>query len=212
MCFLSGNVPDNYKTFEYGWYKGIDFKRESDELLKVLDKAKKENDIQRYIKDNKKWFIPASILKDYDFGHHEAYLVPEMPLGNEYKTDYMILGRNSIGHHIILVEFEDVNVEYKIKTANRENLSVQKGLGQIKDWRRWMDKNKDYFLSKDGLRSIKNNIPAWGINYCLVVSRRKLMSNVANEMRGQTQADIKGLKIISYDRLVDNVKMLANGF
>ena len=56
------------------------FEMEADELQKALDVAKKENDIQQYIKRTGKWFIPASILRDYDFGHHSAYL-------GQYRTE-----------------------------------------------------------------------------------------------------------------------------
>lgn len=68
-------VPSNFIEFDLGWYQGIDFDQEADQLLNILNNAKKENDIQRYIKDNKKWFIPASLFEDYDFGHHEALLL-----------------------------------------------------------------------------------------------------------------------------------------
>lgn len=127
-------APENFIEFKQGWYRGIDFDKEAELLRIELDNAKKENDIQRYIKENKKWFIPASLFEEYDFGHHEAYIVPEQMLGREYRVDYMLLGRNSIGHQIILIEFENVNVEYKLKTSNMESESVRKGLTQIKDW------------------------------------------------------------------------------
>lgn len=205
-------VPENFFEFKSGWYRGIDFKKEAELLRIELDNAKKENDIQRYIKGNKKWFIPASLFEIYDFGHHEAYIVPEQMLGSKYRADYMLLGRNSQGYHIILVEFEDVNVNYKIKTSNTESESVRKGLTQIRDWRRWMDDNRSYFIRSCGLERICRNIPSWGINYCLVVGRRSRMDDIANQMRGQSQYDVPGLKIVSYDRLVDNVKRLSNGF
>lgn len=38
------------------------------------------------------------------------------------------------------------------------------------------------------------------------------MSDIANEMRSQMQHETPGLHIVTYDRLVDNVKMLSNGF
>ena len=205
-------APENFIEFKYGWYRGIDFDKEAELLRIELDNAKKENDIQRYIKDNKKWFIPASLFEEYDFGHHEAFIAPEQMLGSEYRVDYMLLGRNSIGHHIILIEFENVNVDYKLKTSNTESEFVRKGLTQIRDWRRWMDDNRLYFMRSCGLADISRNIPSWGINYCLVVGRRSRMDDVANQMRGQSQHDAPGLRIVSYDRLVDNVKRLSNGF
>lgn len=124
----------------------------------------------------------------------------------------MLLGRNSIAHQIILVEFEYVYVDYKIKLSNAESESVRKGLTQIRDWRRWVDANRSYFMRSCGLVDISRNIPSWGINYCLVVGRRSRMDDTANQMRGQSQYDTPGLKIVSYDRLVDSVKRLSNGF
>lgn len=50
----------------------------------------------------------------------------------------MLLGQNSIGHHIVLVEFEDVNVDFRLQTSNMETEAVRKGMAQINDWKRWM--------------------------------------------------------------------------
>lgn len=205
-------LPDNFIEFELGWYRKYDFEYEANQLAKVLDVSKKENDIQRYIKENKKWFIPAAIFESYDFGHHEAFIAPEQALGAEYRVDYMLLGRNSIGYQIVLIEFEDVNVDYKIKSANIESDSVRKGIAQIKDWKRWIDSNREYFMNSCGLSNISRNIPTWGINYCLVVGRRSRMDDISNQMRGQSQYEMSALKIMTYDRLVDNVRRLGNGF
>lgn len=195
--------------FRHNWYKGIDFDEEANLLRKQLNSAKKENDIHKYIKDNEKWFIPASIFEDYDFGHHEAFIGIEQPLGAEYRADYMLIGKNSIGYHIVLVEFEDVNVDFRMKTSNSETEAVRKGMTQIYDWKRWMDNNREYFLKNIGLPNIANKVPSWGIRYCLVVGRRSRMDDVANQIRGQKDSE---MKIISYDRLVDNIEHLSNGF
>ena len=205
-------ILEQFYKFQYGWQRNLNIDFEAKQFLNVIDSAKKENDVQKYIKENKKWFIPASIFKDYDFGHHEAYMSVEQALGAEYKADYMLLGRNSIGYHIVLVEFEDVNIDYKIHTANIEAESIRKGLAQIKDWKRWIDYNKEYFLNSCGLSNIAHNIPTWGFCYCLVVGRRNRMDSVSNQLRRQMQHEISGLHIISYDRLVDNIGMLGNGF
>ena len=52
-------LPNHFFEFEPGWNNDINFDHESKMLLNVLDIAKKENDIQNYIKDNRNWFIPA---------------------------------------------------------------------------------------------------------------------------------------------------------
>lgn len=205
-------APDCFIDLSNLKVTNIDFEKEADQLHAILNTATKENDIQQYIKRTGKWFIPASILNDYDFGHHSAYLVPEQSLGAEYRVDYMLLGHNSIGHQIVLVEFEDINVDYIITSSNCETAAVRKGLTQIRDWKRWMDTNRMYFLNSCGLSKIANSIPSWGIHYCLVVSRRARMNEVSNQMRGQMQHEIPGLHIVTYDRLVDNVRKLTNGF
>ena len=61
-----------------------------------------------------------------------------------------------------------------------------------------------------GLSDIGGNIPTWGITYCLVVGRRKRMDDTSNQMRGQIQYE-RGVHIITYDRLVDNILKLGNG-
>lgn len=152
---MNGILPGHFLEFAPGWNNNINFEQESELLLAALDNATKENDIQKYIKENKKWFIPASIFEDYDFGHHEAYIIPEQALGSEYRVDYMLLGRNSIGYHIVLVEFEDVNVPFKLRTSNTESKAVRNGLTQIRDWQYWIDSNKEYFFRSCGLSQIE---------------------------------------------------------
>lgn len=99
--------------------------------METVNKAKSESDVQKYIKDNQKWFIPGSLFRNYDFGHHEAYISPEQSLEGNYRVDYMLLGRNSVGYHIVFVEFESVNVEYRNTSDNSETQYVRKGLTQI---------------------------------------------------------------------------------
>ena len=45
---MDDKISNNFYAFEHGWHKGIDFDKEAEELLKVLNNATKENDLQRY--------------------------------------------------------------------------------------------------------------------------------------------------------------------
>lgn len=209
---MINDLPENYHRFFGLWYKEYDFDKEANQFRDIVDQARIESDIQRYIKSNNKWFIPAALFRNYDFGHHDAYVSVEHQLGESFRADYMLLGKNSLGYHIVLVEFENANVDYRLKNSCGESESVRKGLVQIRDWKCWMDENRSYFLGRPGTRDICNNIPSWGINYCLVVSRRDKMDEKANKMRRITSGEIRGLKIVTYDRLIDNVRQLSNGF
>ena len=133
-------------------YKELDFEKESKDFDLIISNAKNEVDVQRYIKSNKKWFIPGSIFLDYNFGHKETYLFSEQKLGNDYVIDYMLIGKESGGYSLILVEFETPNTEYLISTANMESESVRRGLTQLQDWKRWIDSNREYFIRNIGLR------------------------------------------------------------
>ena len=200
--------PNNYLHLLE--YKKLDFDDEADQYHVVIYKAKNEQEIQQYIKQNRKWFIPGSIFLDYNFGHHDAYLFPEQKLGNEYAVDYMLLGKNSDGYSIVLVEFEISDTPYCRSTANIESESVKEGLAQIKDWQRWMLKNQDYFMRNIGLTQKGIDIPIFRIFYYLVVSRRDYMNDIAHDMRSQTMYDMRNLKIVTFDRLEENVRKLAN--
>lgn len=191
-------------------YKETDFERESRDFDSVLSAAKNENDVQRYIKSNKKWFIPGSIFLDYNFGHRETYLFPEQKLGNEYVVDYMLIGKEAGGYSLILVEFETPNTDYLISTANMESESVRKGLTQLQDWKRWMDINREYFMRNIGLSQFGIDIPTYKIFYYLVVSRRRYMNKLAIEVRGLSMYERNNTKIVTFDRLSENVRKLGN--
>lgn len=198
--------PNNYLHF--GKFRDLNFDEEAVEFSNILSKSMSEQDFQRYIKENKKWFIPGSIFLDYNFGHHDAYLFPEQKLGTDYIADYMLLGKNSDGYSIVLVEFEDANTDFILKSSNTEAESVRKGITQIRDWKRWMDSNKDFFMKNCGLYSYGIDIPTSRIYYYLVVSRREYMDERATELRSQLIYEMQNLKIVSFDRLVDNVRKL----
>jgi len=192
--------------------KQMDHQKEAKMFRKMLNLSTRENDIQKYIKDQKKWFIPGSILKDYYTGNHGGYLFPEQPLGSEYSVDYMLLGKNSDGYSLILVEFENANTPFIIKSQVLESDDVRKGITQIRDWKRWMDENRQYFLKSTDLYNKGIDIPTARIYYCLVVSRRKFMNDSARELRSQLTYEANNLKIITYDRLVDHITQLIYGY
>lgn len=200
--------PNNYLHFLK--YKQMNFDEEADKYHEVIYQSKNEQQIQNYIKSHRKWFIPGSIFLDYNFGHHDAYLFPEQKLGNEYAVDYMLLGKSSDGYSVILVEFEKADTPYCRTTDNMESESVRKGLTQIKDWQRWMSQFREYFLKNIGLAQMGIDVPIYRIFYYLVVSRRDCMDEKAFEIRSQAMYDSHNLKIVSFDRLEDNIRKLKS--
>lgn len=200
--------PNNYLNFRD--YKAVDFDEEAAKYNEVICSSTNEQEIQRYIKNGRKWFIPGSIFLDYNFGHHDAYLFPEQKLGNDYIADYMLLGKSSDGYSIVLVEFEKAKTPYTLSNSNTEAESVRKGITQIKDWKRWVDQNRDYFMKNIGISQNGIDIPTHRIFYYLVVSRREHMSDIAKDVRSQTMYEMNNTKIVTFDRLTDNIRKLKN--
>lgn len=199
--------PNNYLRLAK-FQEEVFFEDEADEFERVLDDAKNEQEFQRYIKSNRKWFIPGSVFLEYNFGHHDSYLFPEQKLGTDYVVDYMLLGKNSDGFSIVFVEFEEANADFILKTSNSESEAVRKGLTQIKDWKRWMDANREFFMRNTGMYKLGIDVPTYRMHYCLVVSRRELISDRAKELRSQLMFEMQNVNIVSYDRLLDNMRRL----
>lgn len=138
-------------------------------------------------------------------------IIPEFRLGAEYVADYLLLGRNSTGRQIVLVEFEGVNVDFCQKSKNEITVAVRNGITQIHDWKRWMEYNKQYMIQNTELSEYLPVLPGWAIRYCLVVSRRSRMTEMANNLRGEIRLN-ELISVVTYDRLVDDIRCLVNGF
>lgn len=186
--------------------------KEAQIYREVLYQSESEQQIQTYIKKNRKWFIPGSILKNYNFGHHDAYLFPELKLGSEYVVDYVLLGKNSSGYSLVFTELEKPNTFFMISTSNTESSSVRKGMTQIRDWKRWIDDHRNYFFESIGLQDKGIHIPISRIFYCIVVSRRDYMDEKAMDLRSELCYEINNTDIISYDRLGDNICKLVREY
>ena len=187
----------------------IDYSKESKLFSEALNSSEKEHDIQRYIKENEKWFIPYSLTQDYGLCNHGgAYFYKELHLGSEYIVDYALLGHNSEGYQLILVEFETPEkIDLLQKNINDWSVQVRKGLAQIYDWKVWIDKNKNYLLDSMNLSSNGINIQTTKFYYVLVVSRRECFDARVNEKRNWLSYE-KNIKLVSYDRIVDNIEYL----
>ena len=92
-----------------------------------------------FITAHRAHFLISSILKAYfPFGHHEAYLFPEFQLGNSFKVDHLLVGKNSGGWHFAFVELEAPRGKITLADGNLGD-AFRKGIAQTKDWDAWLD-------------------------------------------------------------------------
>ena len=176
----------------------------------VMDSCTKEREILNFINSSTEHiFIVGSIMKElFNFGHHEAHIFSEFPLGTSYKADYLLLGRNSHGWHFVFVEFEALSGQ--ITTRNGDfGLVLRKGESQIKDWEIWLEKNfsslKEFFLRKikpnESLPNEFCNFDRTRIHYVVVAGKRNDFNDrtyrLVREFRN------KNIHFIHYDNLMD---------
>lgn len=102
-----------------------------------------ERDILHFINhDPQAYHIIGSIFGAGGFrvGHHDAYLFPEFRLGNDYRADYLLIGKGSGGYEFIFVELERPNGSVALKNGHLGQV-IRGGENQIEDWKLWIDSN-----------------------------------------------------------------------
>lgn len=173
-----------------------------------------EQDVLRFINENKYYPLIGSILKDYHFGHHGAYLFKEFPLGTSYKVDYLLIGDSSEGHHLVFVELESVNGKTSRKDG-RFSVSVNSGINQVKDWKHWLESNynslKETFNKyKLDTKALPNELLEYNsnrIHYVVVSGRRKDYCQKTYEERLEYKR-LNDINIMHYDNVIDLAKRL----
>lgn len=181
------------------------------------NKSVNERAILNFINHKSYYFIIGSLLKKhFNFGHHEAHVFREFPLGTSFKVDYLILGKNSDGWHLVFVELE---APYgNITLGNGDLGSVfRKGKSQIEDWDLWLEKNF-YSLQEYFSRHKKENTPLpeelcyfdkSRVSYVVVAGRRDDFKE--KTYRIQRTNFKSNVYLIHYDNLVDAITQLTEG-
>lgn len=179
----------------------------------LRDRSISELDIKRYIQNNKYYHIPASIFSNYTFGHHEAVLFKEFPLGTQYVVDYLLAGRASGGWQFIFVEFENPYNNIVVKDGDW-GMTVRKGLKQIRDWQAFIAANyavlyeefKKYtpkILTEEFFRYDPTRM-----HYAVVAGRRQDFDDPAIRVLQRQLKKESDIKLLHYDNLLDDSRRL----
>jgi hypothetical protein len=149
-------------------------------FARLLDSGSNgEREILNHIQNNKTYFIIGSVLSEYNFGHHDAYIFPEFMLGTSYRVDYLVIGRSSGEHEYIFIELENSIGRITRKNGDFGDV-IKKGLSQVCDWDGWIDAN--YQNLSESFNSMKNpqkslpdefyELDKSRIHYAVVAGRR----------------------------------------
>ncbi len=168
-----------------------------------------ERTILNFINGQQTYFIIASVLKKYfHFGHHDAFLFPEFPLGNSYQVDYLLVGRSSGGWDFVLVELEAPSGQITLKNGELGSV-FRKGIEQVKDWDVWLQAHyssiKETFDKyRRGSESLPDEffvLDKSRMNFVVVAGRR-------SDFKEKTYRESRNMKassalILHYDNLID---------
>ncbi|MFC9777163.1 Shedu anti-phage system protein SduA domain-containing protein [Paenibacillus chitinolyticus] len=185
----------------------------ADKYQEMLDiPGTPERTVLNWIRENRAYYIIASILKNYNFGHHDAFIFPELKLGTTLQVDFLIIGKNSGGYEFIFVELE---ARYGRITMVDGELgdAFRKGIKQVKDWDDWLE---TYFTSfQEALLKYKNpeqQLPLEFIkpdrtrlHYVVVAGRRADFKEKTYRIKRRTKEEQK-IELLHYDNLYDSAK------
>jgi len=186
-------------------------------LEKILNDHKcQERDIMRHIKETNSYFAIASVLhRYYTFGHHATHIFPEFSLGTSFRADYLLLGQNSSGWHLVFVELESVFGQ--ITKANGSfGISIRKGIEQVEEWSSWLDKNYAYLRNeftkhlpdKKQLPDELTQYDSTRIHFLVIAGRREDFSDTTYK---KGRIIIRGQKIgvVHYDNILDTARSVV---
>ena len=177
-----------------------------------------EQKMLNFLNGKHAYFIVASILGSYySFGHHQAFLFREFPLGTSYRVDYFLAGKSSGGWSFVFVELESPN--HNITLANGElGSSFRKGLNQVADWDSWLDANFSSLRETFGkCKNPKVSLPSEfvvldksRVHYVVVAGRRTDFQDKTYSTRRKKLRDSSEL-LLHYDNMVDAAQDIIRG-
>lgn len=171
-------------------------------LKHVLEHATNEEDLQRFLTDNKLFLI------QHLGGGHGRYVIPKPRLGADLIPDYLIAEMSSIGIEWHGVELESPLADYFTANGQAGNLLTH-AIQQIVDWRAWLQSNIAYARTPTsnrglGLIGITNDLPS-----TILIGRRTAEIPARfNDYRKQIKTS-QNIEIHTYDWLVEQSQMRA---
>ena len=118
-------------------------------LRHALEGANREEDIQKFLSNNKKFLI------QHLTGGHGRYVFEKFRLGTEYVADFLVAELNSMGITWHGIELESPSPNAKL--SRKDGLfrhELNHAIQQIRDWRDWVKNNIAYANQESGLNLV----------------------------------------------------------
>lgn len=176
----------------------------------IHKKGIQEQEILNFINHTPAYHIVCGILANrFQFGHHECYLFKEFWLGENYRADYMIIGKGSGGYEFVLIEFEKSDGRITLKDGHIGE-AFRKGISQVDDWKAWIEGNFSEFskalISVKGDKTMPPELEKYDstrFHYVVVSGLRSDYSDKTYQT-ARDKANRSGIHLIHYDKLYEN--------
>ncbi|MCR4029496.1 MULTISPECIES: Shedu anti-phage system protein SduA domain-containing protein [Flavobacterium] len=185
----------------------------------LLDTNPSERQILNFINQNKYYNLIASIFHSgLCFGHHGAYLFKEFELPSTFKSDYLLVGKNSHGYHFAFVELENPSGSITTKDGGF-GTTIRKGIKQIEDWDKWLEGNfNSLSLIFDKYKSDLIELPKefrslnkTRLNYVIVSGRREDFNDNTYEEKRRLLRN-QNINLLHYDNLLDSFELFQTTY
>ena len=199
-----GEIKENYDISEL-----------NAQYLELIEKEDcREREILNFINHTPAYHVVGSILCDnYPFGHHDLYLFKEMWLGNQYRTDYVMIGKGSGGYEFVLIEFEEPDGRITLKNGHFGQ-AFRNGAYQVEDWNTWMDSHFSTFIQDLNLVKGEGELPkefrnydSSRFHYVVVAGRRSDFTDITYVSRRKKLRE-NNILMLHHDNLYDSSKKL----
>jgi hypothetical protein len=128
----------------------------AEELETLIDSSTTERPIVQWLKKKENaWILPLAV-KMFPLG---KYALPEFPFGTDYRADFVVMGPFSGGFDIQFIEMEPANVPL-FTGAGNPAARFAGALAQVRDWKIYVDKNRDIVL-KELAKSAEKEALLW---------------------------------------------------
>lgn len=154
-----------------------------DEFARLLDQDPTEEDLQRYLEQNRILLGPTA-----------KRILPKHRFGAEYISDFVV--EKDEGEYL-LVELEHPGHRLFTKTSDPTR-ELRHGISQVETWQQWIAENLSY---------ARSNLP--GVSSpdgLVVIGRRRDLTVPARKALRRTNAALQGISVVTYDRLLGDAR------
>ncbi len=133
------------------------------------------------------------------------YCIPKPNLGGTFVPDFLLAEVDSNGVHWILVELETPNSSIRMSTVNDFEVHARRGVGQIYEWRQWLQDNIAYarqYRENSGLGLHDIRADPKGM---VLVGRRSLLHPQERHLRRQLY-ERSQIEMHTYDWLLEQLE------